>query len=263
MKKALAFAILLFILLIPTSAEALNSKEFTYGDTSVYGIDGYGVNLTLTVGQPIVIANSTTISFTLNILEPFSARGIIVNQSDYFVNRKTLDFYLLSGVLLDYDRGIIIDALWVNWGDSLNATHVQEEKMLYSGINWVNFTKSGNSYFGAAILPQLSEGLHNATIWVRAEQDQVTTYIPYWAAFSKTVTFTIQVDTPTRSPTTNPTLLPTVNTGPHVNDDVSSLLYILGIVVVLIAATVSLLVYFEKHNKRSNLAKQSFLQAIF
>ena len=61
---------------------------------------------------------------------------------------------------------------------------------------WVNFTKSGNSYFGTATLPKLTEGSHNATILVRAEQDQVTTYIPFWSAFSKTITLTNQVSTP-------------------------------------------------------------------
>jgi len=245
MKKALTIAILLFILLIPSLAEALNSKEFTHGDTSVYGIDGYGVNLTLTVDQSIVTANSTTIFFTLNILEPFSARGTIVNQSDYFVNRKTLDFYLLSGVILDYDRGTIIDTLWVNWGNSLNATHVQEEKTLYSGMHWVNFTKSGNSYFGAAALPQLSEGLHNATIWVRAQQDQVTTYIPFWAAFSKTVTFTNQADTPTPTP-----YLPPRNP-PHLDP-----IYYLIPASIIVAIVILSLLLFRKHRKTANSVKK-------
>lgn len=244
MKEHLQIAILLFILLIPSLAEALNSKEFTHGDTSVYGIDGYGVNLTLTVDQPIVTANSTTIFFTLNILEPFSARGTIVNQSDYFVNRKTLDFYLLSGVILDYDRGTIIDTLWVNWGNSLNATHVQEEKTLYSRMHWVNFTKSGNSYFGAATLPQLSEGLHNATIWVRAQQDQVTTYIPFWAAFSKTVTFTNQADTPTPTP-----YLPPRNP-PHLDP----IYYLMPASIIVVIVIMSILLY--RRYRRISLVKK-------
>jgi hypothetical protein len=178
------------------SANALNSKEFNFGDVSVYGLGGEGVNLTITVGQPIFTSNSTIIFFTLTILEPFSAQGETVKPSDYFVNRETLDVYLLSGVLLDYNRSRLIDTLWVNWGNSLNATHVQEEKILYSQMHRVNFTKLNNSYFGTSTLPKLSEGSHNATIWVRAEHDEVTTYIPFWSAFSKTITFTVDTVAP-------------------------------------------------------------------
>jgi hypothetical protein len=200
--RALVIALILILAMSFSinSAYSLNSKEFIFGDASGYGIDGYGVDLTIAEGQPIFTLNSTIISFTLNILEPFSARGTTVNQSDYFVNRKTLDFYLISGVVVDYDRSRLIDTLWINWGNSLNATHVQEEKILYSQIYWVNFTKSGNSYFGTATLPKLSGGPHNATIWVRAEQDQVTTYIPFWSVFSKSMIVTNPVSTPTPTP---------------------------------------------------------------
>jgi hypothetical protein len=156
---------------------------------SVYGIDGYGVNVSLIIEQPIFTANSTVVSYSLKILEPFSARGIIVNESDYFVTRKTLDFYFTSGIVVDYDRSRLIDTLWLNWGDSSNSTHVNEETSLYKQIYWVNLSKSDDVYFGSVTLPNMSEGIHNGTIWVRAEQDQVTTYIPFWIAFSKIISF--------------------------------------------------------------------------
>jgi hypothetical protein len=218
------------------STNALNSKEFIFGDVSVYGIGGKGVNLTITVGQPVFTLNSTIISFTLTILEPFSAQGETVKSSDYFVNRETLDVYLLSGVLLDYNRSRLIDTLWVNWGNSLNATHVQEEKLLYSQMHRVNFTKSSNSYFGTAILPKLLEGSHNATIWVRAEHDEVTTYIPFWSAFSKTITFTNQIPTSTPTPTV-----------PEFQSWTISLL------LSIMLATAGLLVYHKKH--KHNIVK--------
>ncbi len=172
---------------VTSSAPKLSAIVFTYGDASVYGIDGYAPNLAISVDLPVITANSTIVSFTLKILEPFPARGTIVNQSSYYVYRKSLDFYLVSGVLLGYDRTKIIDTLWLNWGDSLNETQIEEERAIYSQTYWVNFTKSDNKYFGTATLPKLSGEEYNATIWVRAEQDQVTTYIPFWLAVYKTV----------------------------------------------------------------------------
>ncbi len=61
----------------------------------------------------------------------------------------------------------------------------------------MGLSKSSNTYFGAVTLPKLTEGVHNATVWVRAEQDQVTTYIPFWIAFSQTIV----LNNPTPSPT--------------------------------------------------------------
>jgi hypothetical protein len=193
----IVLAILLSISIQVNPVDSLNNKEYSTGDISVYGIDGYGANVSFTIEQPIFTANSTIVSYTLKILEPFSARGNIVNGSDYFVTRKTLDFYLTSGVVVDYDRSRLVNTLWLNWGDSSNSTYVKEENSLYKQNYWVNISKSDETYFGSVTLPNLSEGNHNATIWVRAEQDQVTTYIPFWIAFSKIIELNNPVPTPT------------------------------------------------------------------
>ncbi len=208
-----AAALILALSTQTSLAHSLDPTEFTHGDTAVYGIDGYAPNLTISLDQPIFTANSTIISFTIEILEPFSARGTVVNQSDYYVYRKSLDFYLTSGIVTDYDRTRLIDTLWLNWGNSLNETHVQEEKTLYSQIYWVNLTKSDNRYFGTAILPKLSANV-NATIWVRAEQDQVTTYIPFWLAVGKTTLLSSTPLTPTPLTTPTSTLSPTPSPSP-------------------------------------------------
>ncbi len=212
MKKTALTLIAIAILSILTQASpvtSLNNKEYICGTTSVYGIDGYALNLSLSVKQSVFTANSTIIYVTLQVFEPFSARGNIVNEDDYSISRNTLGYYLVSGVVVDYDRVELIDTLWLNWGDSENSSHIEEEKSLYSQIFWANFTKSYNVYFGTAVIPKFSDGEHNATVWVRAEQDQITTYIPFWIAFSQTIALGMS-QTPFPEPT-NPTSSQTAN----------------------------------------------------
>jgi len=119
-----------------------------------------------------------------------------VNPSDYFVYLYGFELYLISDVILDYDRARAIDTLWINWGNSRNKTHVEEAKSLSLHTYDALLSKSGDTYYGNAVLPELSEGSHNLTVWVRAQQNQVTYYIPFWTAFSKTVTFTIDTVVP-------------------------------------------------------------------
>jgi hypothetical protein len=187
----------LYVLMVKP-ANALNSTLFLFDSTSVYGIDGYGVNLTCIINEPVFQTNSTIMSFKLQVLEPFNARGILVNPTDYDISRKSLNFYLKAGVLVDYDRSALIDILWSNWGDTSNATYVKEENKLYFQNIWANMTKLDDSYIGTAVLPTL-QGNHNATFWIRAEQDQVTTSIPFWAAFPRSITINNQAVSP--SPT--------------------------------------------------------------
>jgi len=149
----------------------LSSDLHVYNDTAVYDIGGRGVNVTITLDPPENKANYSTLAFTLKV------------AGDYFVSRKTLDFYLIYGVILDYDRARAIDTLWINWGNTRNTTHVEEQWSLFYHSYDAVLSKSGDTYYGSAVFPELSEGSHNLTVWVRAEQDQVTTYIPLWAAF--------------------------------------------------------------------------------
>ena len=181
---------------------ALSPEEHVYGDTVVYDIYGIGVNVTLKADPPKNKAYNSTVTYRLEIFESFSE----VNPEDYFLRQRSLDFYLISGVILDYDRTRAIDTLWIYWGDSRNKTHVEEAKQLYSNIYGGFSSKSGSTYFGEAVLPELAQGVHNLTIWVEAEQDQVTTSRPLWTAFSKSLSFTIDTVAP------NVTLLTPENT---------------------------------------------------
>ena len=197
---SLAIAAFLFsslILSIQTeNAMALSSSEHVYSDTVVYSRSGTGLNVSLASTPPENKAHNSSLTYTLIIHEQYSNWGDLVDPSDYNVSRVSLDYYLISGAILDYDITRAIDALWIYWGDSLNKTHVEEAKSLYQNIYGGFQSKSGDTYFGKAILPELSQGVHNLTIWVRAEYDEVTTYDPLWTAFSKTITFTIDTIAP-------------------------------------------------------------------
>lgn len=165
----------------------LSSDLHVYNDTAVYDLGGRGVNVTITLDPPENKANYSTLAFTLKVAPYYGY------PSDYSVSRKSLDFYLIYGVILDYDRARVIDTVWINWGTSLNY---EEERLLFLRSHDAVLSKSGDTYYGSAVLPELSEGLHNLTVWVRAEHDEVTTYIPLWAAFSKTITFTVDTIAP-------------------------------------------------------------------
>ena len=172
----------------------LSSDLHVYDDTTVYDIGGRGVNVTLTVDKPENKAYNSTLTFTLKVLEPYTAGGYTVNPDEYVVEHPSFpDFYLVTGVILDYDRARVINASWVNWGTRINYG---EEEVLFRRSYEAIYSKSGKTYYGSAVLPELSEGSHNLTVWVRAQLNQITTYIPCWAAFSKTVTFTIDTVAP-------------------------------------------------------------------
>jgi hypothetical protein len=202
-RKALVITIIL-ALLLSMGAMTFNVERcmplspdvYVYGDTDVYDIGGRGVNVTLTVDKPENKAYNSTVTFALKVAQSYSSHGYTANPSDYFVTPKGFDRYLIYGIILDYDRAKAIDVLWINWADTENKTYVEEERSLsyhdYSAV----LSKSGDNYYGSGVLPELSEGSHNLTVWVRAEMGQVTTYIPFWAAFSKTITFTIDTVAP-------------------------------------------------------------------
>jgi hypothetical protein len=175
----------------------LSPDVYIYDDTDVYDLGGKGANVTITVDKPENKAYDSTVTFILRVLEPYGASGYSVKPNEYVLEHPSFpDCYLTTGVVLDYDRARAIDALWVNWGDSRNKTYVEEAKSLYSHSYGGFSSKSGSTYFGGAVLPELSEGSHNLTVWVMAQIDQITYSIPFWAAFSKTIAFTIDTVAP-------------------------------------------------------------------
>jgi hypothetical protein len=171
----------------------LSPDLHVYDDTAVYDIGGRGVNVTLTVDKPENKAYNSTVTFTLKVAQSYSAHGYTANPGDYSVSAENFGHGLICGVILDYDRTRIIDSVWINWGTSLNY---EEERLLFLRSYDAVLTKSEDTYYGIAVLPELPEGSHNLTAWVRAQLGQVTYCIPFWAAFSKTVTFTIDTVAP-------------------------------------------------------------------
>jgi hypothetical protein len=175
---------LLFMLPFSAMAGTLDgqfglSGFVAYGETSVYGTDA---NVTLTVVSPEdKFFNNVTVAFELQA------------PAGYALSRHTmvLGKYLLCGCVLDYDRARVVDTLWANWGNSGNKTHLEEYNSLILQNYEVPLTYSHDSYIGKMVMPELSEGTHNFTIWVRAEQNYLSFGKVLWAAFSDTVTFTV------------------------------------------------------------------------
>jgi hypothetical protein len=168
-------------------------------DTEVYTITGRNLNVSIKLQTPNYKSYNSTVDFSLSVLDSFfvpSTGSDLIHSDDYSLSRVTLDAYLISGVVLDYDRSKIINPIWVSWGNAHNASYLEEERLLFTNSHDVLFSKNGSTYFGSTTLPELSEGTHNLTVWVRAEHDEITTYIPLWAAISKTISFTINSTRP-------------------------------------------------------------------
>jgi hypothetical protein len=200
-RKASAITMILALLLLlgamtlhVGNCMPLSPDVYAYDDTDVYDIGGRGANVTITVDKPENKAYNSTVAFTLKVLEPYTVHGYTVNPNEYVADHPSFpDCYLVTGVIADYDRTRIIDAAWINWGTPINY---EEEESLFRRSYEAVYSKSGGTYYGSAVLPELSEGSHNLMVWVRAQLDQITAYIPSWAAFSKTIAFTIDTVAP-------------------------------------------------------------------
>ena len=192
--------ILMFLLLAlaGTSQADFWSPNFSvYGNTTIYGTE---TNATITIDLPAENkANNVTVAFALKIFSSIEApAGNVVNSTQYLTehSQNLFDCYLSSGFILDYNRVRIIDTLWLSWSKSGNETYEKEynELLLHSYDSILSQSK--DTYYGSTILPELSEGAHNLTVWVRAEQNYLSWDNPIWAAFSDTLTFNIDTATP-------------------------------------------------------------------
>jgi hypothetical protein len=188
---------MLFSALAKTSQADFWSPNFSvYGNTTIYGVD---TNATIAIDLPAGNkANNITVAFTLKIFSSIEApAGNVINSTQYLTehSQNLFDCYLSSGFILDYDRAKIIDTLWLNWC-KLGETYEKEYNELllhrYDSI----LSQTADSYCGSTVLPELSEGCHNLTVWVRAEQNYLSFDNPLWAAFSDTITFNIGATSP-------------------------------------------------------------------
>jgi hypothetical protein len=189
MKRAFAFSLILALLssvLAGTLSCRLGLFDFVvYGETAVYGTDD---NVAITIVSPEdKVKNNVTVVFELQAPEGYA---LSPQATTLF------DKYLRCGCVLDYDRARVVDTLWVNWNNSGNKTHLEEYNSLspqnYEGF----FAQSNVSYVGEVVLPVLSEGIYNFTVWVRAEQNYLSFGKRLWAAFSETYVFTVDDTVP-------------------------------------------------------------------
>jgi hypothetical protein len=192
---ALILAILFSALARTSQADFWSPNFSVYGNTTIYGTN---TNVTIAIDLPENKANNVTVAFTLKIFSPIEApAGNVVNSTQYLTehSQNLFDCYLSSGFILDYDRAKIIDTLWLSWC-KLGETYEKEYKELLLHSYDAVLSQTADSYYGNTVLPELSEGTHNLTVWVRAEQNYLSFDNPIWAAFSDTITFNIDTTAP-------------------------------------------------------------------
>jgi hypothetical protein len=184
-RKALALTLMLFLLVSASAetlliqkgprafivkAEASNDNMVIHGDT----------NANVTIQSPenkTYNENKATLTFTIEsdvqLAENMMGSG--------------LPLFLRHGVVLDYDTSkldaIINSFQYWNLPDDVPTT----------------LSGSGNHYVGNATLTDLSQGPHNITVWIRADQSMISYSIYRWAILS-TVSFSISPQITVLSP---------------------------------------------------------------
>jgi hypothetical protein len=142
-------------------AETSDDNMVIYGDT----------NANVTIQSPenkTYNENNVTLAFTIESDLPLAE----------IIRGSRLPLFLRHGVVLDYDTAkldtIINSYQYWNLPDNVPAT----------------LSASGNRYVGNTTLTGLSQGPHNVTVWIRADQSMISYSIYRWAIFS-TVSFSI------------------------------------------------------------------------
>lgn len=166
-------------LLIQNGPRALIVKAETSRDNMVIHGD---TNANVTIQSPenkTYNENNVTLSFTiesdLSLAESIRGSG--------------LPLFLRHGVVLDYNTSkldtIINSYQYWNLPDNVPVT----------------LSASGNGYVGNATLTDLSQGPHNVTVWIRADQSMISYSIYRWAILS-TVSFSVAPQITVLSPET-------------------------------------------------------------
>jgi hypothetical protein len=186
-RKALALILIMVIsastvagpLLIQNGPRAfIVQAEISNDNTVIYG----GTNANVTIQSPenkTYNENNVTLAFTIESDLPLAE----------IIRGSGLPLFLRHGVVLDYDTSkldtIINSYQYWNLPDNVPAT----------------LSASGNRYVGNATLTDLSQGPHNITVWIRADQSMISYSIYRWAIFS-TVSFSIPPQITILSPET-------------------------------------------------------------
>ena len=195
----LAICLLLVPLISKTpQANAELHPPSIFEGTTTYQLNGLNPNVTITIDHVETELNYTTISYTLRILSPaIGDRGEPINSSDYYTSdTPVLRYNLYSGVAIDFDRNITLNAIWVDWLAASGSQIEADNKALGDHAYIIHLSHTNSTYFGTVVMPKLSEGEHNVTAWVKANQNYISYAVPWWAAFSKTVTFNVDTTPP-------------------------------------------------------------------
>lgn len=192
-----------FLVSTATAAAQMYPKALNptvYGETTIYEFNGNPINLTATIDSLETRNNHTEVAFMLELISPtFDLRGVEMDASQYHKPGETgvLQYYLRSALTFDLARNFTVNAVWVNWlaGSGKDIENGYTTLDAYS--HYFSLNQSEDSFRGNAVLPKLSEGVHNVTFWVTARQNYISYFIPLWAVFSKTVTFTVDTTAPT------------------------------------------------------------------
>lgn len=167
----LLFSALAGALLIQNEAKMVTAKGETSDNNTI--IDGT-TNANVTILSPenrTYNSNNITLAFTI---ESDAA------PSEYFSGR-VFDLFLTHGCVLDYDSSKLVQAV-------KNSYYYEDFPNNFS----VTLSGSGNRYAGNTTLTDLTEGPHNLTVWIRADQYMISYKGYVWSVYS-TVSFNIDI----------------------------------------------------------------------
>ena len=126
----------------------------------------------------------------------------------YNENNVTLTFTIESDILIAEDIREGVLPLFLRHGVVLDYNTSKLDAIINSYQYWnlpdnvpVTLSTSGNGYVGNATLTDLSQGPHNITVWIRADQSMISYSIYRWAILS-TVSFSVAPQITVLSPET-------------------------------------------------------------
>jgi len=196
-----AAALLASILTVVSEAGAVGVgvTAHVYGDTTIYELKGRALNITASINSIETADNQTTAKVAVKILSPtYDARGEVLSLNEYhrWKEAGVLQYYLLAGLTVDFDRETSIGRIWPV---SSNLTGIELDNSIaafYSHTTYFALDQNQNTFTAIVTLPELSDGTHNLTFWASLKQNYLSFSGHVWAAFYKTVTFTVDTTAP-------------------------------------------------------------------
>jgi hypothetical protein len=198
---------------------------------------------------PVVKSESNLIQYGI----PYATRPYIVFPSNTTYKSQ------ISSLNVSFHAQI-----WDNYNYSMTYSLDEQEKTaLHLTQHYFGMFNQDESYIdGSVTLPELSNGSHNAKVFLTLTQEtwhktgsQIHTYLDV-----QTVYFTTKVTvlpTPSHTPTPSPTQLPTINTGSELSQAKPFPVVTVAAVLVIVAlvAVAGLLVYLKSKRTSSNQFK--------